>query len=97
MEDAIVYSVRYRRKMTLFVFLFLVSLLLFGAVKVTAGLSERKISRSAEKEIWTETVMRLVSEVPAENGAEWKELALRDPQLLLMANTSSFCFNDSSN
>ena len=97
MEDAIVYSVRYRRKMALFVFLFIVSLLLFGAVKVTAGLSERKISRTAEKEIWTETVMRLVAEVPAENGAEWRELALRDPQLLLMANTSSFCFNDSSN
>ena len=97
MEDAIVYSVRYRRKMTLFVFLFLVSLLLFGAVKVTAGLSERKVSRTVEKEIWTETVMRLVSEVPVEDGAEWRELALRDPQLLLMANTSSFCFNDSSN
>jgi hypothetical protein len=41
--------------------------------------------------------MRLASEVPVENSAEWKELALRDPQLLLMANTSSFCFNDSSN
>ncbi|HBC87713.1 MAG TPA: hypothetical protein DCZ94_12210 [Lentisphaeria bacterium] len=96
MEEAIVHSVKYRRKTAFFVFLFLVAMLLLGAVKVTAGLSERKSSRTSEMEKWTETVLRLSSEVPAENAVEWKELALKDPQLMLIANTSSFCQLDSS-
>ncbi|HCE46521.1 MAG TPA: hypothetical protein DET40_23495 [Lentisphaeria bacterium] len=96
MEEAIVYSVKNRSKATLFVFLFLLSVLLLGALKVTAGLSERKISSTNEKEMWTEAVLKLSSEVPVENSAEWKELAMKDPQLMLMVNTSSFDFIEPS-
>jgi len=91
MEEAIVYSVKNRSKASLLVFLFLLSILFLGALKVTAGLSERKISSASEKEIWTETVLKLSGEVPVENNAEWKELAVKDPQLMLLVNTS--CFN----
>ncbi len=96
MEEVIVRSVRNRGRTALFVFLFLLSVLLLGAAKVTAGLSERNVNRSSEKEKWTETVLRLSAEVPVENSAEWKDLAMKDPQLMLIANTSSFCFIDSS-
>ena len=96
MEEAIVYSVRSRGRTALLVFLFLLSVLLLGTIKVTAGLSERNVSRTSEKEKWTETVLRLSLEVPSENSAEWKDLAIKDPQLMLMANTSSFCYIDSS-
>ncbi|MFZ2658097.1 MAG: hypothetical protein WAX69_24405 [Victivallales bacterium] len=96
MEEAIVYSVKNRSKATLFVFLFLLSVLFLGALKVTAGLSERKTSSTSEKEIWTETVLRLSGEVPVENSVEWKELAMKDPQLMLMVNTSSFDSIDTS-
>ncbi|GEM_PF-5060146 len=90
MEEKIVYSVKHMRKTAFFVFLFLVAMLLLGAVKVTAGLAERNNSRTNEVEKWTETLLKLSAEVPAENVAEWKELAMKDPQLMIMANTSSF-------
>lgn len=70
--------------------LFLISVLLIGAAKVTGELSGRKNSREFERDQWTNLMFGISSEIPIESRHEWRRLIAQDPQFSLRVNTIHF-------
>lgn len=86
----LILSMDNRVRVIICIALFLISVLLIGAARVTGELSGRKTSREFERDQWTDVMFEISSEIPIESRHEWRRLIAHDPQFSLKANTICF-------
>lgn len=87
MKKLMVFSRGHRRHLLISVFLVLLSLLLVGAVKVTAGFTERRNNCEIERERINSLLSSISREIPVEFTQEWGKNAQNDPYFYMFVNT----------